>query len=58
MKPTKQLNTTNSSESFSHVKSFISNIANKDYKEASTSLHSMVEAKLKEKIKSTLTPKN
>jgi hypothetical protein len=36
-----------------NIKSFISNIVDKNYKDANESLHKMVEDKLKERIKHT-----
>ena len=39
------------------IKQFIANIADKNYSQANTSLHKMVEAKLKERIKSSLVQK-
>ena len=41
-----------------NIKSFISNIADKDYSKASTSLQQIIEDKLKERINSTIAPKN
>jgi hypothetical protein len=40
------------------IKKFIANIADKNYSQANTSLQKMIENKLKEQIKSSLTPKN
>jgi hypothetical protein len=40
------------------IKKFIANIANKNYSQANTSLQKMIENKLKQQIKSSLTPKN
>lgn len=39
------------------VRQFISNIASKDYNQANSSLQKMIEIKLKERIKTSLTPK-
>jgi len=41
-----------------NIKSFISNIANKDYKQANDSLHKSIENKLKERIQASLAAKN
>jgi hypothetical protein len=40
------------------VKEFITNIVNKNYKEANAALQSAIEIKLKQRIKDSLTPKN
>ena len=40
------------------TKQFISNIANKDYREANSSLQKMIENKLKSKIKIAIDQKN
>lgn len=40
------------------IKAFISNIAEKDYKQANQSLQSMIELKLKERIKTVAVQKN
>jgi len=40
------------------IKAFISNIAEKDYKQANQSLQSMIELKLKERIQSIAIQKN
>ena len=40
-----------------HIKQFIANIANKNYGDANTSLQKMIENKLKERIKTHVTPK-
>lgn len=39
------------------VKHFIANIANKEYKEANQSLQKMIETRLKDRIKDSLTTK-
>jgi hypothetical protein len=39
------------------INQFIASICNKDYKEANTSLHQMIENKLKERIKQCSEPK-
>jgi len=44
-------------EDTKNIKQFIANIADKNYREANTSLQKMIENKLKEKIKSSLTLK-
>ena len=40
------------------IKQFIANIADKNYSNANTSLQKMIEVKLKNRIKHSLTPKN
>lgn len=40
------------------VKTFIANVANKNYSEANKSLQKMIENKLKERIKTAITSKN
>ena len=40
------------------IKQFIAKIADKNYSGANASLQKMIENKLKERIKSSLTPKN
>jgi hypothetical protein len=40
------------------TKEFISNIVEKNYKQANVSLHKMVETKIKERIKQSLEQKN
>ena len=40
------------------IKTFIANIAYKNYSQANASLSKMIENKLKNKIKSSLAPKN
>ena len=44
-------------ESKKAVRQFISNIVSKDYSQANSSLQKMIEIKLKEQIKTSLTPK-
>lgn len=45
------------SNSQQEVKQFIANIANKEYKDANTSLQKMIETRLKERIKDSLNSK-
>lgn len=44
-------------ESSTNIKRFISNIAEKNYKNANDSLQQMIQDKLKERIKNSLEPK-
>ena len=44
-------------EAFKPIKQFIANIANKDYSQANASLQKIIEVKLKERVKASLTPK-
>jgi hypothetical protein len=45
-------------DTVNNIKSFISNIANKDYKQANAFLHKTVENKLKERVQQSLATKN
>lgn len=45
-------------ESQKDIKNFISNIVDKNYSAANQSLQKMIENKLKQRIKSVVTPKN